>query len=337
MKWRVFVLAIYLCGSIASKAQQQLTLLPETPKPQPGIIVGTVVDGNDDAIPGATVTLEGPSPRDSRAVVSSDNGFFEFKDLEAETRYHVAVSAQGFANWTSPEIMLKPGQYVIVKGSKLQVAMALTTVTVGYSANEVATEQIRIEEQQRIFGFIPNFYVSYDQNAEPLTTKLKFELAAKVSFDPVTFFGVGIAASAEQAGNHPNYPQGWKGFGERYGAVYTNGFTDIMIGGAILPSLLHQDPRYFYQGTGTTKSRVLHALTTPFVTRGDDGQRQPNYSTIGGDLGSAAISNSYYPASNRGVGLFLGNFFIATGQRAAANLAQEFILRRLTHKSKDQK
>jgi hypothetical protein len=337
MKWRVFVLAIYLCGSIASRAQQQLTLFPDTPKPQPGIIVGTVVDVNDDAVPGATVTLEGPSPRDSRAVLSSDNGFFEFKDLAAENRYHVAVSAQGFANWTSPEIMLKPGQYVIVKGSKLQVAMALTTVTVGYSANEVATEQIRIEEQQRIFGFFPNFYVSYDQNAAPLTTKLKFELAAKVSFDPVTFFGVAIAASAEQAGNHPNYPQGWKGFGERYGAVYTNGFTDIMIGGAILPSLLHQDPRYFYQGTGTTKSRVLHALTTPFVTRGDDGQRQPNYSTIGGDLASAAISNSYYPASNRGVGLFLGNFFIATGQRAAANLAQEFILRRLTHKAKDQK
>jgi Carboxypeptidase regulatory-like domain len=337
MPWRVFALVIYLCGSIASKAQEQLTLLPDTPKPQPGIIVGTAVDVNDDAIPGAAVTLEGSVVRDSRTVVSNNNGFFEFKDLEPGTTYHVTISAQGFSNWTSPEIMLKPGQYVIVKGSKLQVAMVLTTVTVGYSAKEVATEQVKIEEQQRIFGFIPNFYVSYDQNAAPLTTKLKFELAAKVSFDPVTFVGVGIAAGGEQAGDHPNYPQGWKGFGERYGAVYTNGFTDIMIGGAILPSLLHQDPRYFYQGTGTTKSRVLHALTTPFVTRGDNGQRQPNYSTIGGDLGSAAISNAYYPASNRGVGLFLGNFLIATGQRAAANLAQEFILRRLTHKAKDPK
>jgi hypothetical protein len=337
MQWRVFVLVIYLCGSIVSKAQEQLPLLPDAPRAQPGIIVGTVVDVNDDTVPGATVNLEGPVVSDSRAVVSNDNGFFEFKDLEPGTTYHVTISAQGFSSWTSPEIMLKPGQYVIVKSSKLQVAMALTTVTVGYSAKEVATEQVKIEEQQRIFGFIPNFYVSYDQNAAPLTTKLKFELAAKVSFDPVTFFGVGIAAGAEQAGNHPNYPQGWKGFGERYGAAYTNGFTDIMIGGAILPSLLHQDPRYFYQGTGTNKSRVLHALTTPFVTRGDNGQRQPNYSTIGGDLASAAISNAYYPASNRGAGLFLGNFLIATGQRAAANLAQEFILRRLTHKAKDQK
>jgi len=109
-----------------------------------------------------------------------------------------------------------------------------------------------------------------------------------------------------------------------------------MIGGAILPSLLHQDPRYFYQGTGTTKSRVVHAVTSPFVCKGDNGKWQPNYSTMGGDLASAAISNAYYPASNRGVGLFLGNFLIGTGQRAAANLAQEFVLRRLT-KTKNQK
>jgi hypothetical protein len=335
MKWGVFVLIVWFCGLGISKGQEQLTLLPDTPKPQPGVIVGTAVDVNDDAIPGATVNLEGPVVNDSRTVASNDKGFFEFKDLEPGTAYHVTISAPGFANWTSAEITLKPGQYVIVKGSKLQVAMALTTVTVGYSPKEAATEQVKIEEQQRIFGFIPNFYVSYDQNAAPLTTKLKFELAAKVSFDPVTFFGVGITASAEQAGNHPNYPQGWKGFGERYGAVYTDGFTDIMIGGAILPSLLHQDPRYFFQGTGTNKSRALHALTTPFVTRGDNGQRQPNYSTIGGDLASAAIANAYYPASNRGVGLFLGNFLLATGQRAAANLAQEFILRRITHKAKE--
>jgi hypothetical protein len=211
MKWCVFVLIVCFWGLGISNGQELLTLLPDTPKPQPGIIVGTAVDVNDDAIPGATVTLEGPVVNDSRTVASNDNGFFEFKDLEPGTGYHVTISAPGFANWTSPEIMLKPGQYVIVKGSKLQVAMALTTVTVGYSAEEVATEQVKIEEQQRIFGFIPNFYVSYDQNAAPLTTKLKFELAAKVSYDPVTFFGVGIAAAAEQAGNHPNYPQGWKG------------------------------------------------------------------------------------------------------------------------------
>ncbi|MGA8617428.1 MAG: carboxypeptidase-like regulatory domain-containing protein [Candidatus Sulfotelmatobacter sp.] len=333
--WCFFVLLLCLCASRNSTAQEQLALLPDAPKAEPGIIVGTVVDINDDAIPGATVVLQGPALKSPRTVASNDNGFFEFSVVEPET-YHVKISAQGFGDWTSPDLALKPGQYLILTVPRLQIATAFTSVTVGYSAEEIATEQVKLEEKQRVFGFIPNFYVSYDQNAAPLTARLKFQLAAKVAFDPITFIGVGIAAGAEQAGDHPNYPQGWKGFGERYGAVYTNGFTDIMIGGAILPSLLHQDPRYFYQGTGTTKSRVLHAVSFPFICRGDNGRLQPNYSTIGGDLGSAAIANAYYPASNRGLGLFLGNFLIGTGQRAAANLAQEFILSRVTRRARHQ-
>jgi Carboxypeptidase regulatory-like domain len=334
--WLFLVLLLCLCASRNSLGQELLPLLPDAPRPQPGVIVGTVVDVNDDAIPGATVAIESPTLQSPRTVASNDKGFFQFDDVEPET-YHVKISAEGFADWTSPEVTLKPGQYVILSVPRLQIATAFTSVTVGYSAEEIATEQIKLEEKQRIFGIIPNFYVSYDQNAAPLTAKLKFRLAAKVAFDPITFIGVGIAAGAEQAGDHPNYPQGWKGFSERYGAAYTNGFTDIMIGGAILPSLLHQDPRYFYQGRGTTKSRVLHAVSSPFICRGDNGRLQPNYSTIGGDLGSAAIANAYYPASNRGLGLFFGNFLIGTGQRAAANLAQEFILNRVTHRARNQK
>lgn len=322
-------------GSRNSTAQEQLTLLPNAPQPKPGTIVGTVVDVNDDAIPRATVVLKGITLKSPRTLVSNDKGFFEFNRVEPET-YRVKISAQGFADWTSPDLALKPGQYVILSVPRLQIATAFTSVTVGYPSEEVATEQVKLEEKQRILGIVPNFYVSYDQNAAPLSARLKFRLAAKVVFDPVTFIGVGIAAGAEQAGDHPNYPEGWKGFGERYGAAYANGVTDIMVGGAILPSLLHQDPRYFYQGTGTTKSRILHAVSSPFVCRGDNGRSQLNYSTIGGDLASAAISNAYYPASNRGLGLFLGNFLIGTGQRAAANLAQEFILSRVTRRARHQ-
>jgi len=340
MKWRVFVytfsLMLCLCGSRTSKAQEQPAVLPDAPRPQPGIIVGTVIDVNNSSVPGATVVLAGPNLKNPRTVVSNDNGFFEFNSVEPGNPYHVNISAQGFASWTSPEITLTPGQYIILPVKKLRIAKEVTTVTVGYSPEEVATEQVKIEEQQRIFGIIPNFYVSYEKDAAPLTTKLKFQLAAKVTFDPVTFLGVAIVAAAGQAGDHPNYPEGWKGYGERYGAAYANGFTDIMVGGAILPSLLHQDPRYFYQGTGTNKSRALHALASPFVCRGDNGERQPNYSTIGGDLASAALSNTYYPASNRGVGLFLSNFLIGTGQRAASNLMQEFVLRRITPKARNQ-
>jgi Carboxypeptidase regulatory-like domain len=336
MKWRVVTLLLCLCASTASKAQEQPTPPLDAPRQQPGIIVGTAVDINNEPVPGASVTLEGPALRDPRAIVSNDSGFFEFKDLEPGSPYHVTISAVGFADWTSDEVILKPGQYVILTVSKLRIATALTQVNVGYSPVEIATEQVKIEEQQRIFGFIPNFYAEYDPNAAPLTTKLKFQLAAKVSYDPVTLIGVGVFAAANQAGDRPNYPQGAKGYAERYGAVYADGVTDIMIGGAVLPSLLHQDPRYYYQGTGTNKSRVFHALRSSFVCKGDNGQWQPNYSTVGGDLASAALSNAYYPSSNRGVGLFLSNFFVDTGQRAAANLAQEFLLRRLT-KAKNQK
>jgi len=211
----------------------------------------------------------------------------------------------------------------------------VTVTSTAASSEEIATEQVRAEEHQRVFGFIPNFYVAYDQNAAPLTPKLKFQLASRVVFDPVTIVAVAAFAGINQAGNRPDYQQGLKGYGERFGAIYADSFTDIMVGGAILPSLLRQDPRYFYQGSGTTNSRLRHALLSPFICRGDNGRWQANYSTIGGDLASAALANTYYPRSNRGPGLFLSNFFIDTGQRALANVAQEFILRRLTPKPKD--
>jgi hypothetical protein len=139
-----------------------------------------------------------------------------------------------------------------------------------------------------------------------------------------------VLAAIHQAADIPDYRQGWKGYGERFGSAAADGISDIMIGGAILPSLLHQDPRYFFQGTGSNKSRVFHALSSPFVCRGDNGRLQPNYSSVGGDLGSAAISNIYYPASNRGAGLVLSNFAISTGERMLSSVIQEFVLPRFT-------
>jgi hypothetical protein len=304
------------------------------PKPETGHITGTVTDVNDDPVPGATVVLEGSGLGDPRTVVSNDNGFFEFDDLEAGPPYHVTISASGFANWTSPAVILKPGETLILTGSKLQIAQAQTTVSVVYSAEEVATEEVKIEEQQRVLGIIPNFYVVYDHNAEPLTTKLKFKLALRTSFDPVTITGVALLAAINQAGDTPNYGQGWGAYADRFGSAAADGLINIMIGGAILPSLLHQDPRYFYQGSGTTKSRTLHALSSPFVCRGDNGRLQPNYSTIGGDLATAAISNAYYPGSDRGVRQTFDTVLINTAERMFTSLAQEFIVGKLTSKGK---
>jgi Carboxypeptidase regulatory-like domain len=321
-------------------AQEQPTPLPDAPKPKTATIVGTVTDVDNDAVAGATVVLEGPAIKNPRTIVSNDNGFFEFNNVEPGSTYHVTVRAQGFADWISPPVSPNPGQYAILTGSKLHIAQALTTITVAAPAaspEEIAAEQVKIEEKQRIFGIIPNFYVVYDRNAAPLTPKLKFRLATKVLIDPVTILGVAAIAGINQAGDVPNYGQGAQGYAKRFGAAYTTGATNIMIGGAILPSLLHQDPRYFYQGTGTKRSRAWHAISSTVITRGDDGSRQPNYSTIGGDLASAAIANAYYPASDRGPGRVFGNVLVNSGERALANLVQEFILRKITSKPKDQK
>ena len=299
-----------------------------------GHIIGTVIDANGDSLSGATVTLSGPSLKDARKIVSGDNGFFEFKQLDGGT-YHVAITAPDFADWNSPDVVLNPGQYLILSNTKLQIAEVTTAVNVVYTPEEIAREEIKVEETQRVLGVIPNFYVVYEPSPAPLTTKLKFQLALKTSTDAFTVFGVGVLAAINQAGDTPDYRQGWKGYSERFGAAAADGVSDIMIGGAILPSLLHQDPRYYYQGTGTNKSRVLHAISSPFICRGDNGHLQPNYSSVGGDLGSAALSNLYYPPSNRGRGLVFENFGITTSERMLSTLLQEFVLGKLTARRKD--
>ncbi len=297
--------------------------------PAPAHITGTVMDVNGDTLSGATVVLQGPALAQPLKLVSDDNGFFDFKQLASGT-YRLTVTAADFSDWSSPELALTAGQYMIISDCKLRVSQVATTVNVAYRPEEIALEEVKTEEKQRVFGIIPNFYVVYDANPVPLTTKLKFRLALKTSTDPFTVAGVGAFAAINQAGDSPNYVQGWNGYGERVGAAAADGFSDILIGGAVLPSLLHQDPRYYYQGTGTTKSRVLHAISYPFICRGDNGKLQPNYSSVGGDLSSAALSNLYYPQSDRGTGLIFQNFAITTGERMLSTLVQEFVLNRLT-------
>ena len=300
--------------------------------PRTATVMGTVTDLNGDAISNATVVLKEVESNDPRTVVTTETGMFEFHDVTPGVTYHLSISARDFAAWISPPIILNPDQFKIVTGIQLRIVTERTTVDVHYDPVEVATEQLRAEEKQRVLGIIPNFYVSYESDPAPLTAKMKFELALKVSTDPVTAAGVLLVAGARQAANSPKFGQGWGPFGERFGATAADGFSDIMIGGAILPSLLHQDPRYFYQGTGTTGSRVRHAMFSPFVAKGDNGRWQPNYSSLGGDLASSALANLYYPRSNRGAGLVFGNFAIGTAERIGASLAQEFIIGKFTRR-----
>jgi hypothetical protein len=307
----------------------------DSPQPQPVGIIGTVTDIQNDAIPAASVVLVGPAPADHSAVTADDHGFFAFKNLRPAVPYRLAITANGFAKWTSPVVILTPSQSLDLGDVKLSIAVVQTTVT-AVSTQQIATEEIHIEEKQRVLGVVPNFYVVYTPNPAPLTKKLKYQLALRDMVDPIKIAGTAFYAGVNQAADTPDFQQGAKGYAQRFGAAYADGFTDTMIGGAILPSLLHQDPRYFYQGTGTTGSRVRHALGTVFLCKGDNGRNQFNYSSIGGDLASGALSNLYYPSSDRGVGIVFDSALISAAGRAADALAQEFILRKLTSSAKKQ-
>lgn len=304
---------------------------PAEPGPDAAELSGTVTDVGGDLIPGATVAVDSADPASHQTGVANDSAFFQFKGLRPGVSYRVTVSAKGFDNWTSSPVVLTAGQFFDVPGIKLKLEDAVSSVTVYSSTEQIATQQVELEEHQRILGIIPNFYVVYDaKDAVPLTTKLKFQMAYRVSIDPVSIVGAATLAGINQAGDTPNYRQGAIGYGERFGATYADGVTDVMFGGAILPSLLHQDPRYFYQGSGTVKSRLIHAMAAPFVCRGDDGRNEINFSSMGGDLISASISNAYYPQSNRGASLVFGGFAISTGERVVSTVVQEFLLKKLT-------
>jgi hypothetical protein len=326
--FRAFVLCL-----ISIRAHSQLVSAPE---PQAATIIGVVTDADDAVIPGASVTLDGPTADDHIHASSTADGSFVFNNVRPSGSYHVVVAARGFANWSSPAIVLQPGQQMDLTGIKLAVSTVETSVT-AVLPEQVATEQVKNAEQQRVFGVIPNFYVSYDQQFVPLSPKLKFRLAYHSATDVANFAAAAFLAGVNQASDgKPHYVQGAKGYGQRFGAAYTGTVTDIFVGGAILPSLLHQDPRYFYQGTGTKKSRAIHAISAPFVAKGDNGKWQFNYSSISGDLAAGAIANAYYPDGDRGEELLFRSLAIATGGRIANTLAQEFLFRRVTSHSHNQ-
>jgi len=297
-----------------------------------GTILGTVVDTTDDPIPAANVILQGPAG-DRLTAVTKDDGGFAFDQAPAGVAYQITVTAEGFADWNS-SITLEPGQNKTLPEIKLRILAVQRAVTVSYSSKEVATQQLKAEEQQRILRFIPNMYVVYEPHPEPLTTKMKFHMAYKDLSSPVFFARVAAWAAVQQANNTPHYGQGAEGYGKRLGAGFADATTENLFGNAILPSLLHQDPRYFYQGTGTNWSRARHAMFAPLICKGDNGKSQPNYSTWGGALISSAISTAYYPGANRGAGHVFSTFGVGMALHVGSSLAQEFIFDRLTSRGK---
>ena len=298
-----------------------------------GNILGTVVDTSDDPIPGANVILQGPAG-DRLTAITKDDGGFAIDQAPAGVAYQITVTAEGFADWNS-SIAVEPGENKTLPEIKLRILAVQRAVTVSYSSKEVATQQLKAEEQQRILSFIPNTYVVYEPHPEPLTARMKFHMAYKSFTNPFFFGRTAAWAGVQQARDNPSeWHQGAEGYSKRLGAGFADAFTGSLISNAILPSLLHQDPRYFYQGTGTKKSRALHAMLAPLVCKGDNGAWQPNYSQWGGSLIGYSISTAYYPSSDRTAGHVFQTFGIDMGLHVVGSLAQEFILGKFTSRGK---
>jgi hypothetical protein len=316
--------ALLLC---ASPAWSQIS----KPKAQQsaGMINGTIVDDTGAAIAGAKVTLshEGISP--GTDVLSGEDGQFFFSNVSSGP-YRLTVSVPGFAEQTVSGV-LNFGELASLPPIRLTLAFgAVTDVT--STRIEQAERQVKEQEQQRLLGVLANFFVTYNPDALPLTAKQKFELSWKSRLDPVQFGVVGLIAGVQQVRNdYSAFGAGAGGYARRYAAAYGNVLTRSMITRVVLPSLLKQDPRYFYKGTGSTKSRIGYAISRAVIRKGDNGHWQPNYSEILGGLASGVLSNLYYPAQDRkGVRLTFENAAIGIGGDAVGYLAQEFLYRKLT-------
>ena len=204
---------------------------------------------------------------------------------------------------------------------------------------EKAQEQVKQQEQQRVLGIIPNFNLTYLGNETvSLSPKQKMNLSLHSALDPFTFAAGFLAGGYHEVrDDDPGFPWGVKGYAERSGAAYLDAFDSDILGNGLLPSLRHQDPRYYRMGYGAVRHRILYSIATNFICKHDNTHKwEPNYSNVGGNIIAGALSNLYYPqASRSGVGLTLSNGLIVTAEGGFGSIFDEFwpdISRKFFHK-----
>ena len=299
-----------------------------------GGVTGTVTDRAGTVVTGARVVLTEETSGRTQEVTSDQDGAFRFTGVSAGA-FRVTVTLEGFVPGAAVGL-LATGQSAVVEPIVLTLASVNVHVDVVATQEEMAAAQLQLEEKQRIVGFLPNFFVSYNWQASPLTTRQKFSLAWKNARDPGNLLLVGMTAGVQQAADSfPGYGQGAAGYGKRYGADLGNLAIGTMLGGAVLPSLFHQDPRYFYKGTGSVRARSLYAMSSAVRCRGDNGKRQIAWAGMLGDLSAGAISNAYYaPGDRQGARLTVENGLLGIAGDALNGLVQEFVLPRVTSKVK---
>lgn len=313
--------------------EQRAVQEPREIEQRTATLSGLVTDVQGVPVMGAAVTLSCDASGLPALASSTDgNGRFVLSGLSPGA-CTLAVAFQGF-DTASSAVTLQAGQSLTAAAVVLKLSTVKIDVDAVVPTKELAEEELHVEEKQRLLGFAPNFFVSYKWDAAPLTAGQKYSLAWKNVRDPGNLLLIGTVAGFQQATDEFNgFGQGARGYGRRYGAAAGDLVVGTFLGGAVLPSLFHQDPRYFYKGTGSFKSRLWYSLTSAVVCRGDDGKRQFAWAGVLGDLSAGAISNAYYaPEDRHGVALTLENGFLGVAGDALNGLVQEFFFKQITPK-----
>ena len=210
----------------------------------------------------------------------------------------------------------------------IHVLVLMAAASLGALAQQHPTDPAtptQSPEDKRVFGVLPNYRTT--ENSVPfqkITAKQKLTIAFKDSFDWPSYLTAGAFASLYQLEDqNPSFGQGMAGYSRRYGTAVGDQIIGNMMVEGIVPSLLHQDPRYFRLGDGSARHRAWYALTRIFVTRTDSGGSTFNFPEWGGNAAATAISNAYYP-DTRNVSDNVQKLLIACSTDAFSNVMKEF-------------
>jgi hypothetical protein len=178
---------------------------------------------------------------------------------------------------------------------------------------------------KRLFGIIPNYRADQAHDTyKPLTTAEKYRIARSDSFDwPNYFLLAGFALQSQVAAGGFSHNGGFTGFTQYYARAFGDQIIGSYVTEAILPSLLHEDPRFFRLGSGTLWHRTTYAASRILVTRADSGKTRLYVSELAGNAAVVAITSSYYPDS-RSPAASAERFGMALGNDAISNLMTEF-------------
>jgi hypothetical protein len=337
--WPLFLLLLAVSAPLRAQTPVLRSALPNAPvavdsgasMPQgSGVITGTLENPQGLPLPNAPLRVFGRSLPHPIAGKTNAQGVFRIDGLPAGN-FHVQASAKDYLTATSPMVVLGQGEVYHLNITEIPLPKAITTVKVYASTVAIATAQVHQEEKQRVLGIVPDFFTSYQPNPAPLTAKLKMKLTLRTIRDPFIFGVAAAVAGMEQQQNiYPGYGSGWSGYGKRFGAAYADSNISRIFGEGIYPALFHQDPRYFYKGTGSFMSRLWYAMRSAVVAKGDNGHWQPAYANILGDFTAAGISNAYHSPQDRGLSITMRDSGILLAGDAFESVLREFLSKSLT-------